>query len=102
MKPKADYGIDSPYIIAVELTAGAVLIAAGVVLPHQFGLSARWIALALGLFLLSSAVGMILYSKSGKMRIRDELLDSISWRGDETVLDVGCGRGLLLIGAARR
>jgi len=26
----------------------------------------------------------------------------ISWRGDEQVLDVGTGRGLLLIGAARR
>lgn len=24
------------------------------------------------------------------------------WRGDELVLDVGCGRGLLLIGAAHR
>jgi ubiquinone/menaquinone biosynthesis C-methylase UbiE len=25
----------------------------------------------------------------------------IPWRGDEIVLDVGCGRGLLLVGAAR-
>ena len=24
------------------------------------------------------------------------------WRGDEKVLDVGCGRGLFLIGAAER
>jgi ubiquinone/menaquinone biosynthesis C-methylase UbiE len=33
---------------------------------------------------------------------RDRLLDGIPWRGDELVLDVGCGRGLLLIGAAKR
>jgi ubiquinone/menaquinone biosynthesis C-methylase UbiE len=26
----------------------------------------------------------------------------VPWRGDEAVLDVGCGRGLLLIGAAKR
>jgi ubiquinone/menaquinone biosynthesis C-methylase UbiE len=32
----------------------------------------------------------------------EQLLSKISWRGDEHVLDVGCGRGLLLIGAAKR
>ncbi|MBC7840998.1 MAG: class I SAM-dependent methyltransferase [Gemmatimonadaceae bacterium] len=45
-------------------------------------------------------------SKVGKRRTRDRLLDLAAqmrpWRGDETVLDVGCGRGLMLIGAAQR
>jgi len=41
-------------------------------------------------------------SKVGKLRHRDRLLDRIEWRGDESVLDVGCGAGLLLIGAAKR
>jgi ubiquinone/menaquinone biosynthesis C-methylase UbiE len=45
---------------------------------------------------------MVWDSKVGKVRERDRLLDSLPWRGDEAVLDVGCGRGLLLIGAARR
>ena len=35
-------------------------------------------------------------------RIRPEIFDSISLRGDEKVLDVGCGSGLLLNGAAMR
>ena len=30
------------------------------------------------------------------------MLDGLNLRGDETVLDLGCGRGLLLIGAAKR
>src|ERR1051326_9477575 len=30
------------------------------------------------------------------------MLNMLNWRGDERVLDVGTGRGLLLIGAARR
>jgi ubiquinone/menaquinone biosynthesis C-methylase UbiE len=34
--------------------------------------------------------------------VRDKLLNSISWQGDEKVLDVGCGHGLMLIGAAKR
>lgn len=35
-------------------------------------------------------------------RIRNEIFDAITLRGDETVLDVGCGSGLLLNGAAMR
>src|SRR5439155_13314827 len=41
-------------------------------------------------------------SKVGKLRFREKLLSEIPWRGDEQVLDVGCGHGLMLIGAAKR
>jgi len=102
VKPKSNYGIDSPFIILGELIAAAVFIAVGSLFPHLFGLPARWLALGAGLLALSSAAGMIHYSKVGKLRIRDELLDSIKWSGYETVLDIGCGRGLLLVGAAQR
>jgi ubiquinone/menaquinone biosynthesis C-methylase UbiE len=34
--------------------------------------------------------------------VRTRVLGSISWRGNETVLDVGCGSGLLLNGVAMR
>lgn len=36
----------------------------------------------------------------GKFQVRNRLLRELHLRGDETVLDVGCGHGLLLIGAA--
>ena len=45
---------------------------------------------------------MLFYSKVGKLHLRERLLSQVRWRGDEMVLDVGCGRGLLLVGAARR
>ena len=45
---------------------------------------------------------MIYDSKIGKVREREFYLDKIAWRGDERVLDVGCGLGLFLIGAAKR
>jgi arsenite methyltransferase len=43
----------------------------------------------------------VLYVKFGKFRHRDAMLALYQWRGDEQVLDVGCGRGLLLAGAAK-
>ena len=52
--------------------------------------------------MLLSAALMFLYAKFGKFRHRDRMLDMIGWKGEETVLDVGTGRGLLLIGAAKR
>ena len=51
---------------------------------------------------LGIAGWMVWDSKVGKLWARDRVLDGLKLRGDELVLDVGCGRGLLLIGAARR
>ena len=45
---------------------------------------------------------MLLYSLHGKFRHRDRMLALANLRGDESVLDVGTGRGLLLVGAAKR
>jgi ubiquinone/menaquinone biosynthesis C-methylase UbiE len=45
---------------------------------------------------------MIVASKFGKFRVRDALMSRIAWRGDERVLDIGCGHGLLLVAAAKR
>jgi arsenite methyltransferase len=59
-------------------------------------------ALAIGLTFVVQALIMIWGSKVGKLRFRDKVLDRISWRGDELVLDVGCGHGLMLIGAAKK
>ena len=44
----------------------------------------------------------LFYVKIGKLYHRDRILSLHSWRGDENVLDVGCGRGLLMAGAAKR
>jgi ubiquinone/menaquinone biosynthesis C-methylase UbiE len=56
----------------------------------------------IGLFFLGVGACMVWSSRVAKLRLRDQLLDSLALRGDERVLDVGCGRGLLAIGAAKR
>src|SRR5712671_4004586 len=44
---------------------------------------------------------MFASSRFGKLHARDRLLAGLKLRGDEAVLDVGCGHGLLLIAAAK-
>jgi len=53
-------------------------------------------------WLIGAGLLFLLYVKVGKFRHRDFMLGMHAWRGDEQVLDVGCGRGLLLAGAAKR
>ena len=53
-------------------------------------------------WICATAVLMLNYGMRGKFRHRERLLAKVNWRGDEQVLDVGTGRGLLLIGVAKR
>ncbi|HET8632054.1 MAG TPA: methyltransferase domain-containing protein, partial [Thermomicrobiales bacterium] len=106
---RADYGLDAPGIVGGFAAAGALGLAGAAatwhyLLPRRPLLAALvgggcGLASATG---LGTAAAMVLSSKSGKYRVRDRLLDDLALRGDETLLDVGCGRGLLLLGAARR
>ena len=45
---------------------------------------------------------MFASSKWLKQKVARGLLDMRQWRGDEAVLDLGCGRGLVAIAAAQR
>jgi arsenite methyltransferase len=106
---RADYGLDAPRVIRVMLVCGIVAIVLGIVANRfVFTISAlRHIAIGpsllwIGWALVVGAGLMTVSSRWGKLRARDRLLDRLALTGSETVLDVGCGHGLLLIGAARR
>lgn len=51
--------------------------------------------------MIGSAALMLASSLLGKRFVATRLIRSLQLRGDEHVLDVGCGRGLLLIEGAR-
>jgi SAM-dependent methyltransferase len=103
---KPDYGIDAPGVIRNLLLVAFALLVIGHYIPRltigaiTFGL--RAIAPWMALICVLEAVAMILYSKFGKFYYRDRMLSSLQWSGHETVLDVGTGRGLLMIGAAKK
>jgi arsenite methyltransferase len=104
---RPDYGLDAPPVIRNLLLVGGTLLTIAVVLwvldiPHLYGIGVSETLTVIAAISFFNAGCMIWYSRIGKLRIRERLLDLIPWRGDETVLDVGCGRGLFLIGAAKR
>jgi arsenite methyltransferase len=105
---KADYGVDAPDVVRRFITIGVVGIVAGLILKFAFGPKSVVLGLLIGTGIFGGAswlvtgLWMIFGSRVLKIRLRERLLDGISWRGDEQVLDVGCGRGLMLIGAAKR
>lgn len=100
---KADYGIDAPGVIR-NLALGSLGAAAAAVLGFrllhqpQFAVAMIWVASFLGL----EVVGMLWTSLKGKRLAARKLVDLAVLDGSEQVLDVGCGRGLLLIEAAKR
>ena len=98
MNKKPNYGIDSPAIVVTLALLG--ILALGI--AYSFASAWRWAGYVIGTYFLMGAGGMLYYSKVGKLALRERLLNQVQWRGDEYALDVGCGRGLLTVGAARR
>jgi SAM-dependent methyltransferase len=103
---KADYGIDTPNVIRNLLIGGSLCIAIAFVFPRLTIANITFLLnpglLYAAVSLIVPAVLMLIYAKTGKFRHRDHMLAKVAWTGAEDVLDVGTGRGLLLIGAAKR
>lgn len=106
MTSKPDYGLDAPGVIRTLILIGIILFPLGWLVPSfrigpvTFLLGNAGLYMG-SLFILEGLL-MILYSKWGKFRHADRMLQMVNWKGNENVLDVGTGRGLLLIAAAKR
>jgi arsenite methyltransferase len=96
---RPDYGIDAPAVIRNLMIVAVAGIALGTFLPIR---ALAGMFFGTGLLCFGMMLWMVWESKIGKLRDRDRLLQRIEWNGDERVLDVGCGRGLVLVGAAKR
>jgi len=99
---RPDYGLDAPGVVGQMALAGLIGFGFGVTGRLLTGWRVFDWALWFGASWLLTAAGMVWSSRVGKLRVAGHLLDSLPWTGAERVLDVGCGRGLLLIGAAQR
>lgn len=96
-----NYGIDAPKFVRNLFLFSFLFFGTAIIVPGP-GKVVFSIALAAGFICLTEGALMLLYAKKGKFNHRDRMLNLINWTGNETVLDVGTGLGLLMIGAAKR
>jgi arsenite methyltransferase len=105
MNSRPNYGIDAPHVIRNLVLTGTGAILLCLAVPSFRVGEVRFILFPgmiwTGAWFYIGAALMVVYSKAGKFRLRDRMLASVQWTGNEQVLDVGTGRGLLLVGAAK-
>ena len=97
------YGVDAPGVVRMFLLGGA---AAALVAAIGFaaGSPSPITSVAVGIAFVALVEGgwMLYSSKVAKLRERVRIVDRAVLSETDAVLDVGCGRGLLLTEAARR
>jgi len=106
---RGNYGFDAPYAPLLMTLGGACLVALSVWniwqqegtprTPERIraalpGLCGLWLFLNAGLFVYTTRVG--------KFAAWSKLLDRLGLEGSERLLDIGCGRGAVLLMAAQR
>ena len=91
---RGSYGIDAPF--APAFLAGLVMLY--LVLAIVTGKARFWLAV---LFISALEALFIHTALRGKFVVWAELLDGLRLRGDEHILDLGCGRGAVLLMAAQ-
>jgi arsenite methyltransferase len=99
---RGDYGYDAPYALVIFASAAVVT---------GFGTAMAWLRGPVRaaapitlyfLFFLASACSFFYTTRRGKFIEWERILDGLGLRGDEAVLDMGCGRGAVLTAVARR
>ena len=103
MERHGDYGYDAPYALVTFAVLGAVSVVAAIVSWwNQRGHLAAAMGFGFyGAFFLTNAFSFLYTTRRGKFQVWDEILDELHLRGDERVLDLGCGRGAVLTAVAR-
>lgn len=106
---RTGYGIDDPRTIIELLVAGILAVAIGIIISAYTASSSPRTADAaliggsgVGFLILAVMAALYWSSRLGKPREMAKLVNGIPWGGEEVVLDLGCGRGLATVMAARK
>jgi len=91
---RGSYGIDAPYAPALLAVLAVVYLVLGIV-------TGRILFLLAVPFLMAFEASYLYGTLRGKFLVWAELLDQLGLRGDERILDLGCGRGAVLLMAAQ-
>jgi hypothetical protein len=96
-----DYGYDAPYALAI-FGSMALLTGAGAAIAWWRTPILAMPITVYFLFFLGSATSFFYTTRHGKFHEWDAILDQTRLRGDEVVLDMGCGRGAVSTAVAQR
>lgn len=105
MKKKADYGIDAPYVVRNLFLLSLIFFIGAIFLFDMQ--TTLWLKIVfsyvsvVALVLLGSGCWMLYGIKVVKPKLVGKLVENLCLKGHEKILDLGCGRGLLLCEAAK-
>lgn len=106
---QGDYGVDGSFhtfsaraqAIGIGAQAAALAVFAGI--SWASGKRLRAALAAVSCAAVAGAVVLYMYAtRAGKFVVWERVLRDLRLAGDETVLDLGCGRGAVLLAAAKR
>ncbi|ORV12721.1 class I SAM-dependent methyltransferase [Mycobacterium celatum] len=107
-RPRGRYGVDGDYRL---IPAPVVFACYALVCVTGSSLAIGWLAggrTAAGctaavvvVALIAGGFSIVRFSRRGKFEVWARLLTDVGLRGDERVLDLGCGRGAVLLAAAK-
>lgn len=102
---KVNYGFDAPSIMRNLIIIGALTVITSFAIPllsdNTLLKYISYLILFVGSIFFILGIAMFAYALKGKYRTRDLMLSKIKWTGNEKVLDIGTGQGLLMNGAAK-
>jgi arsenite methyltransferase len=99
---RGDYGYDAPYALIAFALLGVISAAAAfVAIFSGRGRTAAFMSFYAAFF-LANALSFFYTTRYGKFQAWNDILDGLHLRGDERVLDMGCGRGAVLTAVASR
>lgn len=104
-QPASDYELEVPthikYVLMASLGSGVVgLILTFVARGNQPLFAAVLVAVGIIGLIPTTILGLVTNNRM-RRAARQRMMQTVAWRGDEMVLDVGCGNGYLLLEAAK-
>jgi arsenite methyltransferase len=99
---RGDYGYDAPYALVIFGLLGVASGFAAAVAWTQSPTRPAALLTFYCLFFSGNAISFCYTTRRGKLLEWERILDRLHLRGDEIVLDMGCGRGAVLTAVARR
>jgi arsenite methyltransferase len=99
---QADYGFDAPYVPVMFSFGTLAMCAAASNAVSQGNLGGAVVRSLFALWFALHALSFVYATRRGKFEVWEGILNGLALHGNERVLDVGCGRGAVLIAVAKR